>query len=159
MKKLMILFGVILPAIFAQAQNPSKTVNIYSNCVVDNHDTAYTFTIHYPNYEECRKILMLSWGRPDAHEAGKIVWNKLNLSGIGNEMEVTLYDGIFTMDTKGGSFAPFVNDQEKYDKIPKLKPEECRQLVLIFESQDGKNLIRQKEMADNIRLLLLKILQ
>ena len=144
MKKAIIFFVSILFIVsgYSQDNNTRKSVNY--NIQVQMADSTRTFSVGYPNGEEFRKLLMIAWGRPAMISAGKIEWTTLSLQDIGNNIKVTLSDGVETTESTGTIFKPFMDDNSKFNILSNLQSNQKRKFFLVFTNQQGENIISSK---------------
>lgn len=150
MKKAIILFVSVLFVMtgFSQNNNNGKSVNY--DIQVQMVDSSRSFDVIYPNGEEFRKLLMLTWGRPVLITAGKIEWTPLSLQDIGNNIKVTLSDGVETTESTGIFFKPFVDDNSKSNLLNNLKSNQKRKFCLSFTNQQGVNIVVTKSVEKAI---------
>jgi hypothetical protein len=146
MKKAIIFFVSILFIVsgFSQNNNNGKSMNY--NIQVQMTDSARSFTVNYQNGEEFRKLLMIAWGRPALICAGKIEWTPLSLQDIGNNIKVTLSDGVETTEGTGTVFKPFTDDNSKYTILNNLQSNQTRKFNLVFTNQQGENIVNTKSV-------------
>ncbi len=109
-----------------------------------------TFTIIYSNIEEFRKKLMLAWGQPDVINSGNLIWKKLSLQDIGNNLEIRVTDGILTEENGNPSFKVFSDYNSKYEELKNLQLNQSRHLEIGFFSQGGFNIITTKNLENSV---------
>jgi hypothetical protein len=150
MKKalLLIIFAAFASGTFAQT-NQSGSTFTYS-VSVQKTDSARTFVVNYANGEEFRKIMMLSWGQPDVFTAGNIVWNKLSLKNIGDNLKVTLSDGIETTQGSGIYYKLFADDNSKFNQLKDLQSDQKRKITLVFANPQGTNAVMSKTLENTV---------
>lgn len=138
MKKTILLTVLLFASlqIFSQNNNSSR-----GNIQVVLTESSRTFVIEYPNYEEFRKKLMLSWGKPDVISAGSLIWNSISISGIGNQLKVVVSDGIETTESSGTTYKVFPDESAKFEILKDLRTNQKRKLQLNIENQQGNNII------------------
>ena len=147
MKKTLLfaLISVLFLAKGISQNNHTANTTNYS-IKVELADSVRTFNIIYANGEEFRKKLMLTWGRPGILTAGTIEWTPLSLQGIGNNLKVTLSDGVETTESTGTVYKSFVDDNAKYNMLNDLQPNQKRKITLVFANQQGQNIVSTKSI-------------
>ena len=150
MKKAILFFVSVLFICNGFSQNAGITKVVNSNIQVVIVDSARTFSINYPNGEEFRKKLMLAWGRPDEFSAGSMVWSNLSLQDVGNNMKIVITDGIETAEESGVVYKIFSDDNSKYSMINDLKSNQKRIITIVFENQEGSNIIAGKNTERSV---------
>ena len=91
---------------------------------------------------------MLAWGRPALITAGSIEWTPLSLQNIGNNLIVTLIDGVETTENGQVIFKAFADDNSKYGIINDLHSNQKRRITLAFSDHQGVNQVASKS-AEN----------
>jgi hypothetical protein len=143
MKKTILFFVSVLFVLNGYSQNVNNNSVNYT-LKVQLIDSARTFAVNYPNGEEFRKKLMLAWGRPAVLEAGSLVWTPLSLQDIGNNLKITLSDGVETTDGNTIVFKTFTDDNTKYNMINDLQSNQKRKMTLVFADPQGVNIVTDK---------------
>jgi hypothetical protein len=146
MKKAIFLFVSVLFIYNGFSQNVNKSNSADYSFQVQLVDSARTFTVNYANGEEFRKILVLTWGRPDVFAAGSMVWNRISLPEIGNNLKITLNDGVESTDGTSVVFKTFTDDNSKYHQLNDLKSNQKRKITLVFTDQLGVNIVTTKSI-------------
>jgi hypothetical protein len=143
MKKAILLFISVLFVWNGFSQNVNNG-SVNYNMQVQVVDSARTFTVNYPNGEEFRKLLMLSWGRPVVITAGSIEWTPVTLQNIGENLKITLIDGVETTEGATVVYKTFVDDNAKYNILNDLQSNQKRKITLVFANQQGVNVVSSK---------------
>jgi hypothetical protein len=140
------LFAIILLVFLGKGISQNNHITNTSNysIKIELADSVRTFNIIYANGEEFRKKLMLAWGRPLVFTAGTIEWTPLSLQGIGNNLKITLSDGVETTESTGTVYKSFVDDNTKYSMLNDLQPNQKRKITLVFTDQQGLNVVTTK---------------
>jgi hypothetical protein len=146
MKKAILIFVSVLFVCngFSQNVNNGSSENYSIRAVVV--DSARTFTINYSNGEKFRKILILTWGHSTKITAGSIEWNPLTLQDIGDNVKITLIDGVETTESAGVKYTPFTDDNSKYNILTNLKSDQKRKFMLLITNQQGVNIVTSKSI-------------
>lgn len=150
MKKAFLFFVSLIFICNGFSQNARITKEVNSNIQVIMVDSARTFSINYSNGEEFRKKLMLAWGRPDEFSAGSLVWNNFSLQNIGDNLKIVVTDGIETTQETGVMYKVFTDDNTKYSMINDLQSNQRRIITIIFENQQGTNIIADKNSESSV---------
>lgn len=158
MKKFLFIFILLITILNVFSQNHPSIVDVKPVKQTVNNTDNYSFYLTYPNYEECRKKLMIAWGRPLLHEPGSIKWDKLSFPNVGNNLIVLLSDGIFSTEGNSESFVPFVNDIEKTQLLNKSSDQKFRQIRLTFKDDQGNNVINSEALAGIVTTMIQEIL-
>lgn len=143
MKKVILFFVSVLFIMNGFSQNNNNN-SASSYIKVQMADSARTFSINYPNGDEFRKKLMLAWGQPNVITAGTIEWSPLTLQNIGNNLTITLSDGVETIENSVPVFKTFMDDVSKYSMINDLQSNQKRKITLVFRNAQGINAVASK---------------
>jgi hypothetical protein len=144
MKKAIFVFISVLIIWNGYSQNINKGNSVNYNIQIQLVDSARTFFVNYSNGEEFRKKLMLTWGRPVLISVGSIEWTPITLQEIGNNLKITLTDGVETTESTGAKFVAFIDDNAKYNILKDLQSNQKRKFTLVFTNQQGVNIIITK---------------
>jgi hypothetical protein len=144
MKKAIIFFVSVLFVVNGFSQNINNGKSMNYNMQVQMADSARSFAVNYQNGEEFRKLLMIAWGRPALISTGKIEWTTLSLQDIGNNIKVTLSDGVETTEGAGTTFKAFTDDNSKFNILNNLQNNQKRKFFLVITNQQGENIISNK---------------
>jgi len=93
---------------------------------------------------------MLAWGRPDVITAGNLIWEKLSIQDIGNNLEIRVSDGILTEENGNASFKIFSDDNSKYKELQNLQLNQSQHLEIGFYNQSGFNIITTNTLENSV---------
>jgi len=120
MKKTIFLIFLWLAAITTFSQTEKKIIGV--NKQYNKPDTTRTFCFLKPlNFDSSTDSLIKYFGSPKKKETEKIIWSDIEISGIGNKLNVELHDGIYSM-IKGDMLSElFKSKEDKEKKLRELK--------------------------------------
>jgi hypothetical protein len=150
MKKAILFFISVLFVWNGFSQNVNHGGSVNYNIQVQVVDSARTFTVNYPNGEEFRKLLMLTWGRPVVITAGSIEWTPVTLQDIGDNLKITLRDGVETTEGATVVFKTFVDDNAKFNMLNDLQSNQKRKMTIVFANQQGINVVSSKSIENAV---------
>jgi hypothetical protein len=156
MKNTLLLILVIINATKLYSQITEKI--IYVNYSYNEQDTTRTFSIGTGHEDISIETLLKVWGKPKSHFGGDIVWNKINIDGVGFELNVKIKDGILTMNKNNtATFKTFLIRKKK--RKNNLKPNETRWLKVEILDKNGINIVNSKEIEIKINNILTAVLK
>ncbi len=150
MKKAILFFISVLFVWNGFSQNVNNSGSVNYSIQTQVVDSARTFSVKYPNGEEFRKLLMLSWGRPVVITAGSIEWTPITLQNIGENLKITLSDGVETTEGETVVYKTFVDDNAKFNMLNDLQSNQKRKITLIFANQQGVNVVISKSIENAV---------
>ncbi|MEI6124451.1 MAG: hypothetical protein WCQ95_12575 [Bacteroidota bacterium] len=156
-------FSIILISVFITLAGYSQTSNSQNTRIIAHYqihqaDTSTTFTINYQDYEKLRKIFMLTWDRPDVISAGYLIWNNLSIQDVGNNLKITLSDGIITKEGDNQTYRIFADDITKKELLNKMSDNQFRQASIELRNQNDSNIINSNNLAKKVIMTLEKII-
>ncbi|NLL28901.1 MAG: hypothetical protein GX259_08890 [Bacteroidales bacterium] len=125
-------------------------------------DTLSTFTLIKPeNTDHFIDNMLAHFGRPDIHEAGRILWSDVEITNIGKELTVKLKDGILFINENGDLVeTPFKDEKDKAENLSNMnssKQKKYRFVDIAICDAEGLNIINTKHEVDVAKNLLEKI--
>lgn len=147
MKKILIfcfLISSILANIYGQI-NQSVTTN-YS---YGKSDTTSTFSINKVEIDKAIELMISKFGNPVTKKAGNVVWQKINIQGVGDELTMKLLDGIFSFDDY--TYMTFSDYKDKSERLSNLTKSRVRNCTLEILNNYGLNIIDEKNEVEIIQ--------
>lgn len=120
-------------------------VNVGYYYTYENNDTAYSFNVTGQNLDTEMLKLQSILGEPVSETSNLIVWEELNIPGLGEHITLKLNDGLLTEKKKSSRFVPF-KEGNKEDQIKAMKDNQFRYFGLEFYQKDNTNVVTTSEL-------------
>ena len=142
----------------AYSQNTSGPVFLNSTSYIMGKESikTHSFGIALQENDNCISRFTEKWGKPVRQTAGQIIWEHKSVEGLGNDVKIVLYDGIFTNSEKKAVSSIFASQKEKEKKLNNLTENQCRVTTIeFFDGKAGKtlpenNLVKNAALADSL---------
>jgi len=154
MKKVIFLLISVLFISKGFSQNVDKSSSLNYNIQIQLVDSARTFVVNYTDGDQFRKKLILAWGKPGSFQAGTIEWPSLSLNNIGNNLKVTLIDGVETTNGTSKVFNAFADNNSKFNLLNSLQSNQKRKITLVITNQQGANVVANKSIEKSVLTVL-----
>ena len=152
MEKIVILVLGITLSISGFTQTEGKVV--FVNKQFNKSDTTRTFSILKTDQDKAIAKLLKYFGPAKTESAGMIKWENIKIDRIGSDLTVILKDGICETQKSFGSFKTFSDENDKKQKIEKMKKNQFRNIEIEILDKNGTNIINTK----NKELIIIQIL-
>ncbi|MBP6978392.1 MAG: hypothetical protein KBB71_08775 [Lentimicrobiaceae bacterium] len=143
-----LIFSAI--AIFIGLSLYSQEQKVNSISILGKTDTTYQFTITGKNLDNELGKLNTTFGKPLTESEGEIIWNKVDIPNIGNDLQIKMVDGLLTIKGNSAKFKPFKDTENKNKskncQLKCLDENENRQLYFTVMDKDNNNIIGNDKM-------------
>jgi hypothetical protein len=154
MKKVVMLIMAVCLVSFAWAQKknvPKKIVlsqlaKIVVNKQFDYGETFRTFSITQVNVENAKAKFIKQLGKPSTNTLGTLQWKNINLPEIGENLTLTLQDGVFETVPGGASYTVFEDKKTKVRALQSLSSTKFRMLSFKITNAENINVIRNNKL-------------
>lgn len=151
---LFVFLGIISTNSFSQIKNNVIGVGYQYNKL----DTTSTFSFfNNINFDDSRDSLIKYWGIPIKNEAGNLQWSNIQIPNVGNDLMITLYDGIATKEKHILRYVFFTSEEDKEKKLRELKSNQYRIIEIIVTDKNNLNIINNKIKTKIVKKLLEEI--
>lgn len=157
MKKIALIVLTILICINLFSQTEKKAIGINKQFL--KTDTTRTFTVQKQDKDKCIEKLIAAWGKPETNNTGTISWTNIKLVGFDNEINIRLCDGIFCTKNTIGKYTYFKDENDKKEKIGKMKENEHRYMIIEILDKNGLNIVNSINLENKIMNLLTDLLK
>lgn len=165
MKKGLLLIMAVCIVVSGWAQNknmPQKKVTSQkANIVVDQQfdfgETYRTFSITQVNFENAKAKFIKQLGKPSTNTLGTLKWKNINLPEIGENLTLTLYDGVFEKGPGGASYMVFIDKKMKVRALQSISATKFRMLRFEITNAEKINAIRNNKLEEEAMKFLEKL--
>ena len=156
MKKGLLLIMAVCLVSFAWAQNKNlpqkKVVSQKAKIGVDKQfdygETFRTFSITQVNFENAKAKFIKQLGKPSTNTLGTLQWKNINLPEIGENLTLTLYDGVFEKGPGGASYTVYADKKAKVRALQSLSATKFRMLRFNITNSEKINVIRNNNLEE-----------
>jgi hypothetical protein len=154
MKKGLLLIMAVCLVSFAWAQKknvPKKIVlSQIAKIVVDKQfdygETFRTFSITQVNFENAKAKFIKQLGKPSTNTLGTLKWKNINLPEIGENLTLTLQDGVFETEPGDVTYTVFADKKTKVRALQSLSATKFRMLSFKITNAENINVIRNNNL-------------
>jgi hypothetical protein len=143
MKRIMLILILVFVTYIGYSQKFTATISAeYS---FSGNDTSISFLISSPNIDSCREKLIRYWGAPLHNNACFMIWGKIKIDSVGENLTINLNEGIITYKRGKHNFIPFTDEADKANKINDIKHNRCRGMIVTICNKDSNNIINSRK--------------
>lgn len=142
---------LLLLSQFAVAQPPEGPVQV--NYQYNEGDTTRTFVLVTKDNDEAILDLDALFGEPVSRNPGTVKWTDVHIDGLGEHLDVVLYDGIMMLNSKSARFTIFKDEHAKASQLEKMP--ESRSTWLVIQNGEQQNVVDSRQ-AEALVLLLIE---
>ncbi len=154
MKKGLLLIMAICLVSFAWAQNKNlpkkKVVSQIAKIGVDKQfdygETFRTFSITQVNFENAKAKFIKQLSKPSTNTLGTLQWKNINLPEIGENLTLTLQDGVVDIEPGDVSYMIFTDKKIKVKELQNLSATKFRVLRFNITNAEKINVIRNNNL-------------
>lgn len=159
MKKIVLCLVLMssLSFVLAQTKKPvAKIAKISVDKEFDFGETYRTFSIYQTNFEQTKAKFTKHFGKPVKSTIGTMQWNKITIPEIGENLTITLQDGIFEIVSGNASYTVFGDKAMKVKELRNTSSTKFRMMRLKVTNSENINVIRNNALENAMMELLLK---
>lgn len=155
MKKVVLLTMAVCLVCIGWAQkksvnNKPKTekAKIFVDKQFDYGETYRTFSITLVNFENAKAKFIKQLGKPSTNTLGTLQWKNINLPEIGENLTLTLHDGVFEKGPGDASYTVYADKKTKVRALQNLSATKFRMLRFEITNSEKINAIRNNKLED-----------
>jgi hypothetical protein len=159
MKKIVLCLVLMssLSTVIAQTKKPvAKIAKISVDKEFDFGETYRIFSITQANFDQTKAKFVKHFGKPVKSTISIMQWNKINIPEVGENLTITLQDGIFESGPGDPSYMTFGDKAMKAKALQNTSATKFRMMRLKVTNSENINVIRNNALEDAMMDLLLK---
>jgi hypothetical protein len=153
------LFLITIAVMFALNLFSQQRIDAIS--ISEKTETVYKFSLTGKNLDSELNKLNEKFGEPTTSEPGKIIWTNIEISNIGQNLQIEITDGLLTIKNDKAKYKHFKKSRNKNKskncKLKCLEENEYRQLVFTI-TENERNIINNKELKEAAQKYLSNII-
>ncbi len=132
----------------------SQLAKIVVNKQFDYGETYRTFSITQVNFENAKAKFIKQLGKPSTNTLGTLQWKNINIPEVGENLTLTLQDGVFETEPGGVSYTVFADKKTKVRALQNLSAKKFRMLSFKITNAENINVIRNNKTEEEAMMFL-----
>lgn len=131
-----------------------EEAKIFVDKQFDYGETYRTFSITQLNIDRAKAKFIQNLGTPSINSLSTLQWKNINLPEIGENLTITLHDGVVEKNEEGISYTIFTDKKMKVKALQNLTANKFRMLSFKITNSENINVIRNNKLEEEGLLFL-----
>lgn len=125
---------------------PVEKAKIDVDLKFDFGETYRTFSITRVDFIKAKEKFIKHLGKPSTNTLGVLEWKNVNIPEIGENLTLTLQDGVVEFQPGGVSYSIFTDKKMKIQSLQNLSSKKFRMLRFTISNAENINAIRNNKL-------------